>query len=581
MTRHHLALGIIIGILALAGAAEAGFRTGVVFYAPGSGTDHRTIAEKYELGIVGRDNGAHAAQVRDWNPVFRWYSYNSITDNYVSGPETDEHPLLEALAARDGIDVEEAYLHYAEDTVIELGGERITIPGWNGAADKADSRVPLYSSSLDRRATHFSTPAARELHLEVMISLFVEQPLADTDIHADGFFFDNSSNKFWNTGKIISGGAVREAGGLAVGSAEFHDWHWNENLGAYLRALHDRLADSAAWAPGSFRREIMINVANAWTDDFASGEVCDVIFMEHQYNPVRNRDIVQAAWDRDHAARENGVAIFTAAKPITSPGGGLPGTYSEAEAMLANLAWYLVTRSPDTIFFQSGTFNSSSSDFDERTWSPAMTTTFAALEDSDGPVTLFAEGTDPRGREYKVYARSYGEHLALVRPRLRSDEGVETSSAVTLELPGAFRPILSDGRVGNNTSTVGLRSGEGAVLLVAGTAPPPESGQVPEPPGDFALAVKVLASSPAAGAVDVPADAPVRLLLSATSPALGSPGAVSVSGSRSGPRTGSLRWEGTRVTFEPDAPWEPGESVRVELDLPGTGAHVLTFWVLP
>jgi hypothetical protein len=196
-------------------------------------------------------------------------------------------------------------------------------------------------------------------------------------------------------------------------------------------------------------------------------------------------------------------------------------------------------------------------------------------------VERFAEGTDPRGREYVVYARSYGDHLALVRPRVRSDEGVEAGSAVTVTLPREFRPVLPDGRVGPAAASVRLRSGEGAVLLDAGTAPPPESGAVPEPPGDFALAVDVLASSPAAGEVDVPADAPVRLLLSASSPAVAAPGAVTVSGSRSGPRTGELTLDGPRVLFVPDAPWEAGESVRVELDLPGAGAHVLTFWVLP
>ena len=79
--------------------------------------------------------------------------YNSLTDNYVG--DDSEHQWLMANAGQFGLDGEDAYLHFWEDTVVELQGQQITIPGWNpnrSAGDPPASATSTGARSRPRRS---------------------------------------------------------------------------------------------------------------------------------------------------------------------------------------------------------------------------------------------------------------------------------------------------------------------------------------------------------------------------------------------------------------------------------------------
>src|SRR5262249_34912821 len=72
---------------------------------------------------------------------------------------------------------------------------------------------------------------------------------------------------------------------------------------------------------------------------------------------------------------------------------------------------------------------------------------------------------DPMGNPCAVYARPYTNGLAVVRPRGSWNQGIETTTAVTVNLPSAMYPLQPDGSLGSKTSSISLRNGEGAIFL--------------------------------------------------------------------------------------------------------------------
>ena len=140
--------------------ATGALRHTIVYYgkAPDAAT-RQVIADRYDMGLTG-DPGTDAVAIKALNPDFQWFTYNSATDNYVTGNEDQEHVALTAFAAARGFDIEDAYLHYWDDTQLNLGGEVVTIPGWGGgsATDPAQARMPVYYKDLSRRLVNFSTP---------------------------------------------------------------------------------------------------------------------------------------------------------------------------------------------------------------------------------------------------------------------------------------------------------------------------------------------------------------------------------------------------------------------------------------
>jgi hypothetical protein len=472
-----IALAFAAAAAAAAAAADMdpdwGLKHGIIWYSR-AGDEGRLdlVARRYQVGISGKDDGidAERAAIVARNPGFRWFVYNSGTDNYVeSRAGTPEHDLLAALAVARGWDVEEAYLHYWDDTRVVLEGDTILIPGWGGgsAAHAAAARVPVYSRTLSRRAVHFATPRAAQLHRETFVRLAFETPFATSNVYAAGIFVDNAAAQFFNFGTILSGGRVREAPGRPqAGSREHQEWHWNANLGPFLTGLKDTLEAAASWARDGERKHLMINVANLWNDGYVSRDAADVLFLEFQYNPVRNVGprLVDEAYRRNTIAAAAGIATFYSAG-MTRSVQGRRGELAPADVMLGNLVWYLVTRTPETLFYEMGTNAPSAAGWDTLTWRGCIDVAGRQLgRPLGGPFTL-ARGVDPLGNPYEVKARRYERGAAVLRNRGSWDEGIEPETAVTVTLPAPMAPVSPAGRIGVVVQEIRLRNGGAALLL--------------------------------------------------------------------------------------------------------------------
>jgi hypothetical protein len=486
-------------------AAESPLHHGVVWYSNARDDALRQrAAGRYEVGITGKNDGQDADRVamKALDPSFQWYVYNSGTDNYVTSPSgTPEHDLLVSLANARGWDVEEAYMHFWDDTRMVLEGDTVLVRGWGGgsAATAAEARIPVYYRNLSRRVVHFATPRAAQLHREAMVQLAFGMPFSGSSVYADGLFLDNSTARLFNFGTILDGGHVRETPEhLLLGSWEYQDWHWESNFGPFLTTLKDTLEAAAGWAADGRRKYLMINVANIWDDGYVSRDAADVLFMEFQYNAVRNFGtwMVDEAYRRDTLASTSGIACFYAATMTRSVSGRV-GEYSLAETMLGNLVFYLMTRTPGTIFYEMGTSTPSTAGWDSLTWRGCIDVANAELGEAlGGPYTL-ASGVDPLGNAYVVKAREYQRGLVVLRNRGDWDEGIEVASAVTVPLPRLLMPVTPAGATANPVQVLSLRNGQGALLLDHALAVDLQSFTVERQPGGGAELRWVVASASA------------------------------------------------------------------------------------
>jgi hypothetical protein len=454
--------------------ATPGLQHGVIWYTAGSAAQVQEAALRYVVGITSKGDASdpQKAQIKSLNGQFRWFVYNSATDNYVTSTPGfgEEHAALAALATQRGWNVEDAYLHYYDDTRVVLEGDSVFIPGWGAgqASTPASARVPVYYRDLSRRAVNFSTTRAAQLHKEVMVSLAFDTPFSGTALYPDGLFMDNATSILFNYGTVLSGGHVREVPGhYPVGSLEFKAWYWYENFGPFLTALKDTLETSAGWSQDGQRKALMNNISGSWTDSYVTQDVADILFLEYEYNPVRDAGggaMVDEAHRRDLLATAAGIGSFYSAA-MTSSVPGHAGEFTYAQTLLNNLSWYLVTRTEGTLFFEQGTNAPMTAGWDTLTWRGCIDVANTRLGAATGEPYTIAQGTDPLGNPYTIKARHYSGGLALVRARGSWNQGIEPETAVTVPLGASLSPVDPEGLTGAAVQQITLRNGQGALLL--------------------------------------------------------------------------------------------------------------------
>jgi PKD repeat protein len=422
------------------------------------------MAERYSFAWGGLALGEGATDIKALNPNFQFCAYNSGSDNTVP---SDEDDLIAVIAAEHGTDAEECYIHYMDDTTLRIQDHDVFIPGWpDGSAEiEAEARVVVYYYDLSRRGVGFSTFLARQVNKEVMLRLSVHGTFYQTDLSPDGILLDNSASVLYNTGTVLEGGHVAEDPAHSVaGSTAFQSWRW-QGYRTFLHELRDtlHLMDKA----------LEINVSNNWTDDYVTYGVADFLALEFCYDPVRSSGLtaVSLAWQRDSLAAAAGIhTIYCPAPTLT--GGQYGGTITYAQALLGDLAWTLATRTPHSLLFIQGSNSPCQAGWDTLTWRGCIEVVKNQLGLPSGDPYLFAEGIDPVGNPYRVYARNYDSGLVLLRNRGSWNQGIEPETAVQVPLPSPLAPVSPEGEIGTALTTISLRNGTAAILLGEPGEPP-------------------------------------------------------------------------------------------------------------
>jgi hypothetical protein len=408
--------------------------------------------------------------------------YNSLTDNYVT--DSAEHDWLMANAAQFGVDGEDAYLHFWEDTVVELQGQNITIPGWNpnrqsgdppaSAVNRADARAPVYFSSLSRRVTNFSSPAVRSLQRAYNLYRFNEPLIGG--IHPGGVMFDNSANSSLQV-RIVSGGRVAEHSlHTQFNSGEFMDWYWMQGVRVYLEELRNYLDSNRAEFGG---RQIYVipNVANvpyvgnaSWEASYVNPPAAHILSLEFEYNPTRDfgASLPEIIYDKHTQALSQGVGIFETGY-VFKGRSGLAGSFTDDEAIMNNLAAHWVHRADDT-GMNATTYLLGVNVWDAASQPDKWGRNLAGAFDVDlgkplGPPYVMNSGIDGKGNNFKVYGRPYTCGFAVVRHREPYDGDFDEATRVNFDLPDEYSPVDLDGNELRPESTWSLVNGEGQLFI--------------------------------------------------------------------------------------------------------------------
>jgi len=450
------------------------------------------IPQRYEL-VITTECGAWHDQLKADNPDVTTFIYTSGTDNYTNPYPVDEgwyyagreHAWLIQRCRELGYSPEILYMHYYENTVVS----GFSIPGtYSSTVTDADSvsRVPVYlgyysGNGVGRMLVNFSHPITRQLQIEYAKKAWTD-PNAGEDWPAtsywDGYYLDN-----WVANELDPGmgqiGSVTSGGRLAehpthsvIYSSESINWYQQQQH-QFCRELRDTLHNGAAWSPDGKPKYLCANIANTWIDDFADPEICglDYLNMEFQYSPMRSsRYALLAAYSRDSACYTNGSHTIYVSLQTMQPSSG-SGTVTQSEALYDNLAWYYITRGPNTYLYQyhqaPSTYylDAATTVWDSLTWRGCMDYDVGA---SLGRYSALQSGTDPTGQSYIVYQREYSNVLVLMRARGAWNENVTTQTAVTINLPTPYREVRVDGSLGPLSTTFSLRNGRGLILAKTG-----------------------------------------------------------------------------------------------------------------
>ncbi len=420
------------------------------------------------------------------------FIYTSGTDNYTTPGATGgwyygprEHAWLKQRCAELGYSTEILYMHYYDNTVVS----GYSIPGtYSSTVTESDSvsRVPVYlgyysGDGVGRMLVNYSHPITRQLQIEYAKQAWLN-PDAGHDWPQtsswDGYYIDNwlaneLSPAMGQIGSVTAGGRLAEHPTRAyIGSDEAVAWY-QEQMHQFARELRDTLHNAAAWAPDGRPKYLAANIANTWIDDFADPEICgiDYLLQEFQYSPIRTTaQVLPKAASRDSASYANGSYTLYSALQQLSPSNG-EGSVTQAEALYGNLAYYYVTRSPNTYLFQMYSnpsnywIDQGATSWDTLSWRGCMDYEIGPPLDR---YSLFGTGTDPAGWTYTIYQREYADALVMVRPITEWNADITPETAVAVQLPVAYQQLNIDGSLGSLSTTFSLRNGGGLILIKPG-----------------------------------------------------------------------------------------------------------------
>jgi len=387
---------------------------------------------------------------------------------------------LTAITTTSGTlpDAEEAYLHFAEETVIQHRdlsgndvGEPVTIPGSPvGAPPTEASRIRVYMWDSHRYAFDVGDADFRSWQTARLLGRMGDD--------YDGVFLDEHSPGFkrglyLNQNRILSGGAVRELDGLRPGEPNLSGRRYNELDRRYSELVTDWLGHLRQ-AMDAADKFILVNPAGYYWYDLAENEytaaggvTLELVHKPYDWSSSGYGDFAE----RVRRALDNGVRVDLNGRACdTGPGGYTPGgsaTRDDRYRMWRLASYYYVRAmpgGPGVAYFDPSFCNENDSlaDFVAE-WSPAYE--FDIGDPLDEGYVL-QSGQAGCASTYRIYARDYTFGRILVRPQDNYDcDDYGDATAVEVPLDEPMRRLRADGTLSEPATSVLVRNSEGVVLV--------------------------------------------------------------------------------------------------------------------
>lgn len=379
-------------------------------------------------------------------------------------------------------DDEAAYLHFAEETVIQYRdlsgnnlGDPVTFSGSpSDGPPTPESRLRLYMWDSYRWAFDPADATFRDWQSRRLID--------NMGLEYDGVFLDEHSPGFrrglyMNQNRVLSGGAVREFDGLRPSEANLPGKNYNELDRRYSEIVVDWLT-SLRSALDCADKFMLINPAQYYWIDLSEDEwtAAGGVTLELVHTPFD----WSAAGFGQYAAQvrrglDAGVRLDLNGRTCPDPPAGyVSETYADPidrYRMWRLAAYYYVRGEPDApgrAYFDPSFCGRNESLLDyESEWIAAYESEVGDPLD-DGAVV--ASGRAGCSGDYRIYRRDYTYATVLVRPQdAYGCEAWGPESAVDVELGEPMRQLHADGTLGAPQTTATLCNSEAVILIREGS----------------------------------------------------------------------------------------------------------------
>lgn len=370
--------------------------------------------------------------------------------HYLPLSDTTIYSDLQNFATAHGFDVEDAFLHFYENTTVRyLDGSTETIPGWGGggAATRQAARVKILGMSITSWVYNPKSPLM-QAYLGDLCRRTVTQGSKPDGIYVDGV------KPLPDLVVTSSGGKIAEYGNRIAADAAA-DYITDET--AAFKAANtamgqdDPLGDHYLLPDITSYIEKFVGLGTAGPDGLIAG-----------YNMQETQTLSPRLYDIAKQFADAGKILVTTqgqCSPVIT--GALSNYNSDADRhdMYCLSEYFMAKQGNSTYYSQMAPGNVSLSSF----WSKARECDIGTPVD---PLySVWQTGTDSAGQTYTIYKRAYSKGLVLSRPKVGwtyTDYGTQSQQ---YDLGGTYNLLHSDGTLGPNITKIGLAMGEAVTLV--------------------------------------------------------------------------------------------------------------------
>lgn len=421
----------------------------------------------------------HAHGILSVDPNFYFIKYELIETSIAEGKDS-EIPDLSKFCKKLGVDPEDTFLHYADDTYVDLsdcGGKKSTlIPGWGAgtAKKRSDARVQRCIYSSRRYVWNHAESSCLRPYMKARSEHDLTLKISGS-AHLRGIFYDELGplsacagsgclsalpDTPAGTGKIAELGNETRSQLIADGKYERH-------FTDLLRSIKQELAQRTGGDSLT-----LSNTAQCVSDScIGIGLASDGILTEFFDSEAQTYCSagIECEWAfADKIAEDHHVIVWT------------EGDYNNPAAPEFTACNYKTASSRHQMWALSNYWMIKSGNYtwySQRPWKDRQGN-WALLKDHwykaqeydigtpTGPRYLWKSGTDASGQSFRIFRRNYTKGIVLVRGRTSwSDKAREDSRTPVYGLGGAYHVLNSDGSLGTGVTQIGLCRDEAVTLV--------------------------------------------------------------------------------------------------------------------
>lgn len=378
--------------------------------------------------------------------------------HYLPLSDTASYADLQAFATARGFDVEDAFLHFYNDTTVRyLDGQTENIPGWGGgsAASRQSARIKILGMTITSWVYNLKSPLM-QAYLGDLCRRTVTGGLKPNGIYVDGckplteMFITNSGGKIAEYANKTAADAASDY----IADATIAYKAANTAMGQ-----DDPLGDHYLLPDVSSYIERFTELGTTGADGLIAG-----------YNMQETQNLSPRLYNLAKQFADAGKILTLAQGQPTPVITDAPSNYNsdqDRHSMYCLSEYWMAKQGNSTYYSQVAPGNAPLSSF----WCKARETDIGTP--IDALYSTWRTGTDAAGQDFTIYARHYSKALILSRPKVGWIYSDYKTQSPVYDLGGTYRLLRSDGTLGPDITKIGLAMGEAVTLMKSS---PPATG---------------------------------------------------------------------------------------------------------